>query len=503
MEEEQINNNNANLNLTNQRLCYEMDGELKLGFENGKFFKILKKKNADETLAIWPLDIIALVKQGRDWKIRYRFDKVERLDQITKMGQLISAKMHATSNTMSLFMQFIYKFKADLESKHLYEIWHDAVSVVDDVIKVNQVADQEIAEILRIIRDLAEISTNRNAFLTSFYYNLIAPLSFEIRERGQKFPYRLTSGRTHGGKTSIESLFVFQGYDQDIATRKENQNTVKTIFTFGQQVELSRFPFVIDDVSNGWLQKHSEELKGATDGVKFMARGTRSQEQNVWQMLGMPIFTMNAVPDIPLALSDRIIISHFTEEHSKRQDKGRWERIRGGLKPGFMLNIINETLEGKTITELLSNIHFSVRNDTEINSRLISYVEEIVNDLYRRYELETLGIGLGLESTEQTLMEKVSTYVYTQLRKYDNNNIIGPKFCQMQDKVLINSVGWEEITKYFSLRNMHMTDFANESEDEGIEVKTVHNPCLGKKARCIIMPLEKGYPNLNTTSTDE
>ena len=268
-------------------------------------------------------------------------------------------------------------------------------------------------------------------------------------------------------------------------------------------MEVSRFPFVIDDVSNGWLQKHSEELKGATDSVKFMARGTRSQNQNIWQMLGMPILTMNAVPDIPLALSDRIIISHFTEEHSKRQDKGKWENLRSHLKPGFMLNIINETLAGKTITELLSSIHYSVKNDTEINSRLISYVEEIVDDLYKKYEIEPLGTGLQLESTEQTLMEKVTTYVYTQLRKNDNNNIIWPKFCVTHGNVLITSVGFEDIRKYYGLGFTNMTDLANEMMGEGFDPKTVHNPCLGKKARCIVLPVEEGFPDLNSATDDD
>lgn len=305
-------------------------------------------------------------------------------------------------------------------------------------------------------------------------------------------------------------MFALRGFDQDISTRKENKNTVKTIFTFGLQVEASRLPFLIDDLDNDWLQKKAEELKGATDGVKFMARGLRTLEQRVWKMYGIPIFTMNAVPDIPLALSDRIIISHYTEEHSKRQGKGKFEKLANSLKTGFLLNIVNETLAGKTIMGILTNVHYSVKEDAEINSRLITYAEELISDLYRRYDMEPLSTGLQLESTEQTLSEKVFTYVYTQIRKQDPYNAIGPKFCQIHGKILITSVGFEEIGKYYGWRNRNMTDFVNEMKGEGFKVKTVHNPCLGKKAWCIIMPdieepllPEPVELNLETTEVDE
>ena len=150
---------------------------------------------------------------------------------------------------------------------------------------------------------------------------MISPFSYEIRHQGQKFPYRLSSGRTHGGKTSEQFLLTLKGFDQPIEDRKESLNTIKTIFVLGQEVEKSRLPFLVDDASNEWLKFHSEELKGGTDGVKFMARGTRAQTQIVYEMLGMPSFTMNQEPVIPLALKDRIIMSHFTEENQQRQNK--------------------------------------------------------------------------------------------------------------------------------------------------------------------------------------
>ena len=41
---------------------------------------------------------------------------------------------------------------------------------------------------------------------------------------------------------------------------------------------------------------------------------------------------------------------------------------------------------------------------------------------------------------------------------------------------------------------MTMTDFINELRHPEVKVKTVHNKCLGKKARCIVMPYSLGDP---------
>lgn len=99
-------------------------------------------------------------------------------------------------------------------------------------------------------------------------------------------------GKTHGGKPSEQILLALKGYAQSLKERKETLNTIKTIFTFGQQVEKSRLPFVVNDVNNESLKFHSEELNGGTDGVKFMAMRTMAQTQIVYEMLGLPMGIM-------------------------------------------------------------------------------------------------------------------------------------------------------------------------------------------------------------------
>lgn len=511
MEVEQINNNNTNINFTNERLSYRLDSKTRLEFEKGSLFKVSENngKKKIDTLFSYPLSIICPVKQGDQWRLKYKFSGEERTDTILTMGDYIRQNMSPTGSIMSYFKQFLHKFKEDCEIKGLYEIWHDSVSVQDGKIMVENMPEQNTKHILLILKKLAELTTNREAFLTSLYYNLLAPLSFEIRSKGQKFPYRLSCGKTHGGKTAIESLFILQGFNQDLSKRKETKNTVKTIFTFGQQVENSNLPLLVDDTNNDWLAHLAEELKGATDGVKFMTRGTKAQTQNVWFMRGMPVFTMNADPDIPLALIDRLIISRYSEEHSKKQDKRKFDSLRKALKPGFMLRLISETLAGKTIDEVLNNVHFKAKNDGEVNERLIRYSEELMSELCKKYGLGQLSNGVVLESVEQSLLESFYTYVFTKastLSNWDNSRSL--KYCDVnkgKDKkdqfIYVSSEGFNDFLKDHRLRKMSMPDFINELKNPDIVAKTVYNPCLGKNVRCIVLPKSIGEPQIEPLET--
>ena len=491
--------------LSSERLQFEIDKNKLLAFEDSTFMLIVKKNNQDNVSTIFKcpsLDIVSFIKQDDVWKIRYSFSGKERVDKIDAFGTFVQAQIRATSQAMSKWMQFIWGVKEQCESTNRYEIWHESISVVNGNIMVENTTDQPIPEILQLLAKLSGSVTNNKAFLTSLYYFILAPFSFEIRAKGQKFPYRISCGRTHGGKTAIDSFFVLRGFNQDIYERKETQNTIKTIFTLGLKVEESRLPFMVDDIKNEWLLTHAEALKGATDGIKFMVRGTKSQDRNVYRMLGMPAFTMNAEPDIPLALSDRVILSHYTEEHERNQDKSNFEQLVNSLKPGFLLNIEKEILGGKSPEEILKNVHYSARRDTEINEKLIRYGEKLISDLFLKYGLNPLSSGIEMESSEESMLEKFYTFVFTRLRSaYAGVDL---KFC-VNDKgkgdkeIYISSEGFNEFNKSFSY-HMTMTDFINELRHPEVKVKTVHNKCLGKKARCIVMPYSLGDPQYTADS---
>ena len=445
-----------------------------------------------------PLHDLSLIKQGENWKIRYIFDNDVRQDSIDTMLSFLSNKLKLDTGSTKLFAQFLYKFKTYREENKEFEIFYEPVAVVDGVIKINRIAEQPTEEILKMLIQLHVISTHPASFFTSVLYNMVSPFSYEIRYHGQKFPYRLLSGRTHGGKTSEQILLTLKGYDQSLKERKENLNTIKTIFTFGQQVEKSRLPFVMDDANNEWLKFHSEELKGGTDGVKFMARGTRAQTQIVYEMLGMPAMTMNQEPVIPLALKDRIIMSHFTEENQRRQNKKEWEKFSDQLKPGFMFNILKETLEGKTIADLLNDIHKSVTTDGEINQRIITYAHELLKGLADRYNLKIPDCPkLDAGNAGYDLLETFCIYVSTRYNSKDRDGTTYQKFCPYytkkegeKDEMRITTEGFNDFKNtHRELKLDTMTDFINEVKNPEVKIKKPYISALERSAQCIVVPL--------------
>ncbi|AKA48041.1 hypothetical protein IX51_01830 [uncultured archaeon] len=133
MVEGQVNIPTTNINFSDKRLCYRLDSKVSLAFEKGSFFKVTERNGQQkmETLCSYPLSIIGLVKQGNQWRIKYKFSGEERTDTILTMGELIRQQMSPTSNIMSYFKQFIHKFRDDCERNGLFEVWHDSVSVQD------------------------------------------------------------------------------------------------------------------------------------------------------------------------------------------------------------------------------------------------------------------------------------------------------------------------------------------------------------------------------------
>ena len=453
----------------------------------------------DDTLKFTaPLHDLSLIKQGENWKIRYTFDNDVRQDSIDTMLSFLANKLKLDTGSTKLFAQFLYKFKTHREENKEFEIFYEPVAVVDGVIKINRIADQPTEEILKTLIDLHEISTHPDSFFTSLLYNVVSPFSYEIRYHGQKFPYRLLSGRTHGGKTSEQFLLTLKGFDQPIKDRKESLNTIKTIFTLGQEVEKSRLPLVVDDINNEWLKFHSEELKGGTDGVKFMARGTRAQTQIVYEMLGMPIFTMNQEPVIPLALKDRIIMSLFTEENQQRQNKKEFEKFSDQLKPGFMFNILKETMEGKTIPDLLNDIHKSVKTDSEINQRIITYVHNLLKGLAERYNIEIPDCPkLDSGNAGYDLLETFCIYVATRYNSKDRDGTTYQKFCPYyakkegeKDEMRITTEGFNDFKNtHKELKLDTMVDFINEVKNPEVQIKKPYLSALRHTAQCIVVPM--------------
>ncbi len=486
-----------------QPLSYTLDPTISLSLvDPGNFYEMRIKvdKNGiavrtDRLLLSIPLKIQGLVKQGDKWKIRYTFDATDRLDTIDAMLQFVSNKAKTDRKTLNLFAEFLYKFKAEKEVNGDFSIQSEAITVKDGIVHVNKTSDQDAGEILATLGRIYEISTFPNAFLISLCYCTIAPFSYEIRSQGEKFPYRLLSGRTHGGKTTDQRLIALRGFDQSLKEREETMNTVKTIFTLGLKIEESALPFLADDINNDWLNRHAEELKGASDKVKFQVRGTKTQERLTYDMLGMPIFTMNAVSQVPLALNDRMIISRYTEDHEKRQNKKDYEQLSDLLKPGFMLKLVKESLEGTSVNDIIKAVHKSCQKDQEISQKLISYAFSLLHALALKHGVKFPEKEPVIETQEEDdLLDRFLDYIAVALAPTNRDQQTNrAKFCENLAKgiIITNLEGVLDFVKKHNLRNINtLTDLMNELKSEQLKYQSIWSPCVGKTTRAIVIPRE-------------
>jgi hypothetical protein len=447
-----------------------------------------------------PIKDLKLIKQRGIFKISYIFDREQFIDTMDETIRHIKNKMKLDGSSAKLFAEYIYLFKTEKEKSGDYETEHAEIEIIDDKIKVNKTTDQPVKDILEILAEISKMSTHPQAFMTSLCYDIMAPLSYNIRLQGQKFPYRLLTGATNGGKTQIEELLTLTGYAQPIDKRKENLNTIKTIFTFGKQVEKSNLPFVIDDINNEWLKKQAEELKGATDGVKFMARGNINQTQNIYEMVGMPIFTMNAEPVIPLALNNRLIANHFSQDNSDRQNKAEFERLKDKLKSGFLFNIVKEGLEGTSISDVIRDIYKTdIKTDSEINKKIIEYGYNVLDRLAKKYNLEFPEMPVLEENNNDfDMLELFTTYVATRLKSADRDGTTFQKFAikwndatRRIQEVYVTTTGYRDFIKFYDLKGLDtMQDLINELKTDKIKKDSKWIPSLHKPAKCLVIPSE-------------
>lgn len=494
-------------------LEFHLDPDTKVRLESGKFYLITRHKNekGDE---VWKdklqfgsgPTIEGLVEKAGQWKIKYIFDRKPKTSTIEKMVSHISNSLRLNRNATSYFSQFLYTYKEVMILEKKYKVEKEAVGIVDGKIVVNEYPKQDTKEILDVLIQIHEISTNPDSFMNTWLYSMISPFSFEIREKQQKFPYRLASGVTHGGKSSELRLFVVRGFNQTIDFAVESMNTIKSIYTLGERVEDSRLPFIADDVNNNWLIHHAEELKGATDSTKFMVRGTKSQERIVKNMYGMPLFSMNEDFSGTIALEDRLIMSRFTAKHQKRQNKAEFERLIQKLQPGFLLKLIKETLEGKSIEDLLKDIHYSVKRDEEINQRIIDYAWILVNDLSRKLGLEfpLCPFVSDPNDVKETLKDEFLVYVMTKLRDKRDSTRFEKFYTHLPEGVVrVTKIGVNDFLKDNKLPKMKMTDLVNEFNDEKMTTESKWIGSLGKRAGCIEFPLSYIGEETLEIETDE
>lgn len=477
---------------------YKLDDNNQAGFVHDKFYKSTYKNKDSQwsnqlLFAYEGFELKGLLLQSNVWKIKFSQDNNNYVMDIEDTLTFLQTKLHLEQKTTSLLAQFFERFRGDFERKHYYEIAIDPFYVEDNIIHVNSDM-QDIKTILETLNSMYTISTNPEAFTTIFCYNIIAPTSYYIREKSQKFPYLMLSGMTTAGKTTHAELFVVKGFKRKLNEAKMSLGSVKTQFTLGKKVEESILPFIADDVNNEWLNVHAEELKGATDNILFMSRGRANQTVREYKYQSQIEFTQNQQPNIPLALAGRMIILEYTQLHAKSQNKKEWERLSQQLPEGFMFNILKELLDGKNVDDIIKNIHKSVIKDDEISQQLINYAFSLLSGLYSKYNLVfSMKKPIIKQNINGLMITELIGFMLTKINdnpyrtEYANNRFYNDEANQ---RWLITTTGYNDFIKEFTAyKNItHIKDFVNETKLPGIEAKNSWFSPLKKMVYCLIIP---------------
>ncbi|MEM0135935.1 MAG: hypothetical protein QXU18_12055 [Thermoplasmatales archaeon] len=264
------------------------------------------------------------------------------------------------------------------------------ISVKDDIIRVDFERKFDLSAILKAIRDFHDQSSNPLGFRTVFAWSLVAPLHNELKRRSRKgiqTPQIIETGKTKAGKTSLGYVFLGRGYNMDQDLFFYPYNRVRTPFTFMYAMSQTNLPALIDDLPPNWVFQHKEDLKAYAQTGHFGDRGRG--DQTVTQYRGSRSFIGTINDDIrmddDLALSARLIILAYTEQHRLRKNREAYATFMDTIPEGFMFKVFQAVFENKNISDVLKDVErFEEPGDW------INWGIRLINALLKKYSIPAL-----------------------------------------------------------------------------------------------------------------
>ena len=265
-----------------------------------------------------------------------------------------------TQKLMEVLTAFVF---SEIESGNFENYSSSPIAIRDDRITVDYVERHDQKEILKILRSYYVDASHPVAFSCIFSFCLVAPLHDELKRRSIKqvqTPLVLLTGKTKGGKTTLETLFIGKGYELDKELYFYPYNRVYTRFTLMNKLKQTNLPAVFDDLPTDWIFKNKEDLKSYVQTGHFGDRGRGDQTETQYRGMRSFVGTVNDDyrPDDDLALSLRLLILWFTEYHRKRKNKPLFDKMFDSLPGGFMFEIFRSIFTAGPILPL--NLRISV-----------------------------------------------------------------------------------------------------------------------------------------------
>ena len=371
---------------------YWFDDENGIRFSGGNLYRLKKgeKEEHKRLLLSAPLTIDRVVKTDHGTEIDYTFAGIERRATIKDLVSQVSVDMRSTRDANKSLSELLYKYEQENISKGNFDIQHDPIFIdEEDLIRVGYDSTGiDVKDTLALLRDFYPRSANPHAFLSALGFNLIAPLAYHIRIRapvGYLFPIRVSYGHTEGGKTSMDSIFVLKGYDQDKDAGLLTDEQVATPFTFEKNMGDSTLPVIINDVEADWLSRVSTVLKNSSENPTAGDRGNPDQTITRRRMKRALNITSNEVvsPSDDAAKNRRYILEEYTEEHVKRRNPAAFQKFIDALPDGFMFALFQEVFDGVLIDNIIKDL---LR--TEDTCGFVNFSINLINRICAKYRIE-------------------------------------------------------------------------------------------------------------------
>lgn len=329
---------------------------------------------------------------------RYKLDvdyKGKRMVvDIDTLITFISTKTSTSSADRGKISEFLHKYQRDhIPVANLYypePIWLDdngniCVEWITDDFQLDEWPDIDVGKVLHTLNEIHNMTTHPDSFVRTMAWSLFAPMSYMSRSRGWPVPFKALSGRTEGAKTSMALLFLSTGYAQERSSVLLGENQIETKFTEMMQLSLNIMPKVFDDVSVRFLSKRESFFKNIYLGTIAGTRGRSNQTLRQYLNKSNFILTINEDLNLSLAQRNRYDTEYYTEEHEKRQDVSKYERLRSELPDGFLLAIFREIFRGENLDDIMSEMHRPMKTRSEWNDRITSYCLSKINQLCKSY----------------------------------------------------------------------------------------------------------------------
>ena len=374
-------------------------------------------------------------------------------------------KYAITGNHLEKVMQFLLAYVNDENNLKNAECVHmDNIYIDNKKIKVANTFGIDKIKTLKIIYKLYKISTVPDNFATNLAYFTASPLSYPIREKGKIFPYLINTGVPGAGKTKIQELFAVKGYKQNIEDAHAAMNDIKTPYTLMKLLNRSILPTPVEEITNEWLQYHSELLKSVADSTHAGSRGYFNKVIH-YAAKSQVTFDSNDKISSKIADEDRYIVCNFPKKAREKQNIKEFDSLESELEPGFMFSLFDAVFGDKNLDNVIKEI-YAVKDRNGIKKSIIKYVLDKLNSITTEVHFELPDFDSF--KTENNMNDWPSDlysnleYIIEQINsneKFGTYNLNKSQISKKDKKIYITRTGFSILKKALDLPFKSIDDF--------------------------------------------